>query len=306
MNDHTTPSAWPSLAPQRALAQRLEMYASLERWFDVQLARVDDLAFARRFSDHIDLPGIVSGDYAHRLVRTPRGRLLGGIRFYGHDLARPFVEVVAHDFGDAACLVDAVAAEWRAFAPLHLRMIVAHGATLPAGGHVDMSVHLARYADMRPPDGRARLTSFQDAEDAVVMVAERYAAVAQADPALARNIQAAEPNDLRGWHAAGRLAAIRVAGEPERAPVGLLAVAPGAVEWIEGDEVCEEVIVASANGQGYARSAQGAWAARPDADPDRLMVGTIDRLNVASRRSAEGAGRAAVLDYAFVPLPARG
>lgn len=306
MNDHITPSAWPSLVPQRALARHLKMSVSLERWFGVQLARVDNPAFARRFSDHIDLPGIVSGDYTHRLVRTPRGRLLGGIRFYGHDLSRPFVEVVAHDFDGIAAVVDAVAAEWRAFAPLHLRMIVAHGATLPADGHVDMSVHLARYADMRPSDGRVRLASFRDAKDAVAMVAERYAAVAQTDPALARNIQAAESDDLREWHATGRLAAIRVAGEPEHAPVGLLAVAPGAVEWIEGDEVCEEVIVASANGQGYARSAQGAWAARPYAVPDRLMVGTIDRLNVASRRSAEGAGRTGALDYAFVPLPAPG
>ncbi|TDL74835.1 hypothetical protein E2L08_15940 [Palleronia sediminis] len=43
-------------------------------------------------------------------------------------------------------------------------------------------------------------------------------------------------------------------------------------------------------------------AARPGRDPERLLIGTIDGLNPASRRSAERAGRKAVLDYLFVPL----
>ncbi len=59
-----------------------------------------DSDFARSFSDHVHLPGIASLDYAHRHIRTARGELLGGIRFYSRDTARPFVDVLAHSFDD--------------------------------------------------------------------------------------------------------------------------------------------------------------------------------------------------------------
>lgn len=100
-----SPHDWPSLAGQLALARRLHGDARGARvagWLSLQRARVDDPAFARRFSDHIDLPGVASGDYNHRLIETPRGALLGGVRFYGRDVARPFVEVVAHGFEPTA------------------------------------------------------------------------------------------------------------------------------------------------------------------------------------------------------------
>ncbi len=117
---------------------------------------------------------------------------------------------------------------------------------------------------------------------------------------LARNVAPAAPDDLRLWHAAGQLRAVRA----HDATVGLLAIAPGALEWIEGDEVKEEAVEAAHNGQGYAASAQAAWAAGVASDPERLLVGTIDRLNVASRKTAERAGRDRVLDEVFVSLPA--
>lgn len=141
------------------------------------------------------------------------------------------------------------------------------------------------------------LAAFGRVEEAIALIAGRYADVAARDPDLARNVAAADPDDVRDWHAAGRLHAIQAGG----ATVGLLAVAPGAVEWIEGDEVHEEAVATAHAGRGYAAAAQAAWAAAAP-DPGRLLVGTIDWLNHASRRTAERAGRAAVLVYAFVPL----
>ena len=301
----TEPNHWPSLAPHLSLASSLfgERGEGLVRdWLAEHMARIDDPAFAKLFTDHIDLPGIEPADYKHRLVRTERGSLLGGIRFYGQDTTRPFVEVVAHDFGDWNALADAVASEWHPFAPLHLRTLGVHGHPLPPGAHVDMSIHLARYGDMAPPDGRVTLASFGDVEDAVAMVARRYEELGGDDPALARNISAADPDDLRAWHRDGRLVAIHALVDGHRTVVGLFAAAPGSVEWIAGDEVNEEVIAKRYNGRGFAASAQAAWAARDGVDADRLLVGTIDRLNVASRRTAERAGRPPVLDYVFVSL----
>ena len=65
----------------------------------------------------------------------------------------------------------------------------------------------------------------------------------------------------------------------------------------------EEVIALEHAGHGYAASAQAAFATLPGNDPAALLVGTIDALNVASRRTAERAGRTNVMDYLFVDLP---
>ncbi|WP_411237292.1 hypothetical protein [Marivita sp. S0852] len=193
-------------------------------------------------------------------------------------------------------------AEWASFAPRHFRTLVAAGAALPNGAHVDMTVFAARYRDMAPADGRLTLVPFVDVEEAVGMVAARYEELARTQPTLARNISAADADDLRRWHNEGRLRAIRAAVEGIERTVGLFTSAPGSVEWIDGDEVNEEVVLHAFNGNGFAASAQKVWAARPDLDPDRLLIGTIDGLNAASRRSAQRAGREAILNYVFVPL----
>lgn len=272
---------------------------------DRQIDRVTDRAFARLFSDHIDLQGIAPSDYNHRIVRSGGARLLGGIRFYGGDVARPFIEIVAHDFPDWSRLADCAAAEWAGFAPSHLRLLVAANTSRPPNAHLDMSVFLARTRDVAPPDGRVWLSPFATADQAMAMVDARFALLAREHPRLARNIAAAGADDIRSWHRGGHLLAIRAIWSGTATTVGLLAVAPGSVAWIEGDEIQEEVVARPFNGHGFAAAAQRVWAARKDRAPDRLLIGTIDRLNAASRRSAIRAGRAAALDYVFVPLPAR-
>lgn len=84
--------------------------------------------------------------------------------------------------------------------------------------------------------------------------------------------------------------------------VGALAVVPGGVDWIGGDEVYEEVVDTDFSGHGYAAAAQAAWAHTVATDPTTYLVGAIDHLNFASRRSAERAGRPRILDDAFVSL----
>lgn len=315
------PRAWPSLSHQLALAERLygeDGAGRIENWLRTQIDRIGNAEFARLFSDHIDLPGIASLDYAHRYVRTGVGSLIGGIRFYGHDIERPFVEVIAHDFGPGSgddatldaetlsALARVVASEWSAFRPLHLRFRVPPGVALLPNARVDTHVFVSRYGDMAPPDGRVRLVPFKDvhglsaADVAMGMVGERFGAMERDEPVLRRNVSPIEPDYLRELHEAGRLHAIMPSGAA--APVGLLAVAPGGVDWIEGDEVMEEIVGQKYAGHGYAASAQATFAARPETPPDELLIGTIDALNVASRRTAERAGRANVMDYLFMKL----
>ncbi|KIT14409.1 hypothetical protein [Jannaschia aquimarina] len=280
-------------------------------WFSSEVSRIDDPAFAKLFTDHINLPGVPAADYSHRYVRSDAVELIGGIRFYAHDISRPFVEVVAHSFADKSpmregleILRDCVRSEWSLFAPLDLRLRVLSGTINHPAARTAVTIHAARPRDMAPPDGRVRLVPFADPEDAIALVQDRYADVAAHAAELAKNISAADPDDLRAWHQAGQLHAIIAEGpaNAESAPVGLLAIAPGRVAWIKGDEVNEEVVMSARGGRGYAASAQAAWAMTIGSNRDQVIVGTIDRLNQASRRSAERAGRPAILEEVFVSL----
>jgi hypothetical protein len=296
-----TRTDWPSLRGQLRLADDLFGSRGARRvadWLAEALAKVDDQEFAAQFAAQVPLPGVAVGDYAHRVVRTSRGALLGGIRFYGRDPARPFVDVLAHDFDDLDALTACVRDEWAMFATRFARLRAAPGSITGSSVLLDVSIHVARYTDMRPSDGRVSLAPFDDVEDAVAIVGRRYERLTADDPALANNVSPAAPDALRTWHSAGQLHAIR----RHHNVIGLLAVAPGRVGWIDADEINEEVIAVEHSGRGYAASAQTAWARYPGNDGGRMLVGTIDRFNEASRRTAERAGRPRVLDDVFLVL----
>lgn len=289
---------WPSLAPDFDLAEGLfgvPGHRHVAAWLAEEQARTTDDAFARSFSDHIDLPGVSSSDYLHRVVRTERGDLLGGIRFRGRNIDRPFIEIIAHTFGDVGDLARCVAAEWSMFAPKALRLRTRPGALDGPDIVVDQTVHAARCTDLGEPDPGVRLVPFERVRDAVELVQARYRTLTAA---LARNVVAADAEDLRAWHTAGQLHAIAVAD----VAVGVFAVRPGRIYWIPGSEIHEEVVDTAHAGHHYASHAQRRWAADISADRDEHLIGTIHGLNNASRRTAEEAGRPRVLDLVFVAL----
>lgn len=293
------PAHWPSLAGQCAVAEDLfgaDGLPRVSRWLTAEFDRIEDIDFARSFSAHVRLPGVVERDFNHRLVRSSRGDLLGGIRFYGRDIGRPFVEIICHTFTELDHLTDCVSAEWAAFRPPLARLHDRVGAPSAPAAVLDHTVYAARCAEMTMPDQRVVLMPFRDPDDAITLVEQRYQQLAADNPDLARNLRPADPADLRRWHDAGQLHAVTAA----QATVGALAIAPGQVHWIDGHEVDEEVVVTAHAGHGYAAAAQAYWA--HDADPDTLLVGTIDGRNAASRRTAVRAGRRPVLDATFVNL----
>jgi hypothetical protein len=278
-----TIAGWPSLSNELALAGALfgdRGPALVASWLESELARVNDPEFARLFSDHIDLPGVHADDYLHRRIGTSSGTLLGGIRFYGRDISRPFVEIIAHSFDDLDRLCDCVSHEWSMFAPPALRLRTRPGHISGANVTLDGSIYLARYCDLRPPASQVWLEPFDRVEDAEAIMNARYRQLAADDPALARNVFPATAADLEVWHDSEQLRAVRTADTI----VGLLAVVPGRIEWIAGDEVNEEIVAAEHNGHGYAALAQAAWAAQLAGDQHELLIGTIDRLNTSSRK----------------------
>jgi RimJ/RimL family protein N-acetyltransferase len=294
-----TNARWPSLADQYTLAPQLYGDSGrrlVDEWLAVQTSRVDDPVFAAEFGA-VRLPGVAESDFAHRLVGSRHGTLLGGIRFYGRDINRPFVEVIGHDFDDLDALRDCVREEWAIFLPRSVRLYARPGRLAGPGIVTDHTVHAARCRDMSADDGRVELAWFDDDGAAVRLVEQVFSELARSDPALRRNVSPAAPDDLSRWHADRRLHALCVDGRP----VGVLAIAAGELIWLHGHEIQEEVVHPAHRGQGYAASAQAKWA-HTFGDPDRLLIGMIDGLNTASRRTALRAGRPAVLESVFLTL----
>ena len=298
----TSASDWASLQGQLDCAAQLYGADGPHRvaaWFAQEQGRVDDPDFARLFSDHISLPGIASLDFAHRHVTTRHGALIGGIRFYAQDIARPFVEVIAHDFEDVQTLTQVTAAEWRDFAPQHLRLHVIPGTPLPAKGTLDMSLYVGRYRDLRAPAHRVQLGVFDSAKQALCIVEDRFEVMAQHDPDLRRNVSPISHEALSEMFEVGQVHRITAVGQ---GTVGLIAAMPGHIGWVAGDEIIEAVVAIGHAGHGYAAAAQFALSARNEDKGEAMLIGTIDGLNIASRRSAERVGRKRIIDYVFLPL----
>ncbi|WP_019969607.1 hypothetical protein [Mycobacterium sp. 141] len=293
---------WSSLNDQLTVAEVLYGAACgrelLGAWLDEQEERVDNPAFGNEFAQHVTLPGIHPTDYSHRRVHCRHGNALGGIRFFRRDVTRPFVEIIAHTFDDLGQLRDCVAAEWAAFNPHHLRLRTRPGRL--AGPHVrlDVTIHAAEYCAMSRPAATVSLQPFDNADDAIAMVHRRFDDMKINQPLLHRDISPAQSEDIRAWHREGHLMAIVAADRV----VGLLAVAPGCVEWVEGDVINEEIVEGASRGHGYAAAAQATWAASAHRRPETLLIGTIDRLNTASRKTAQRAGRPIILEDHFIRL----
>lgn len=293
-------STWPSLAVQVTLASTMYGAAGprlVDAWLDRECSRVGNIDFAREFADHICLPGVSTLDYAHRHVRSRHGDAIGGIRFYNRNVNRPFVEIIAHSFDDRSVLAACVQSEWSMFDVRYLHLRSAPGRIRGRNTILDQTIHVARYRDLRDSDDRVRLEDFPTANDAVELIAQRYQHLTQSEPQLAPNICAAREDDIRSWHQAHQLKAICA----NDGIVGALAIAPGSIGWIVGDEINEEIIAAAHRGRGYAASAQSVWGTTIG-DSNQFLCGTIDRHNHSSRRTAEKAGRPAVLEDTFVAL----
>lgn len=279
---------WASLAPDRALAAAIPGGpVALDHWLAAQRARVTDPAFAALFDSAAAATGQPRDAFLHRHLCSRYGPVLGGIRFFGGDPARPFVEILAHDMDDPDALARVVAAEWAAFAPAEMRLRLAPGS---GPGRPDCALWYGLAEALRSPGAPVDLRPV-GADVAAPLVAAAYAA--QHDRALARRIAPADRETLADVAACGGLHGIH---DPDLA--GILAIAPGAVDWVPGHRVEELAVAPAARGRRLAARAQATWAR----DRTGPLIGTIDALNGASAASAARSGRRAVLQWRFVGL----
>ncbi|MEM1435799.1 MAG: hypothetical protein AAGG11_17195 [Pseudomonadota bacterium] len=272
----------------------------LGEWIELQQHRISDPDFAAAFSHvytHYDAP---PDAYQQRLIDGPEGRALAGIRFFNRDPALPFVELLAWDGPDPEQWLPRIASEWSMFRPSAVRVLRPAAPRFP-GARLDMSLHAARCSEMpaTAPASDLRLRPVDDAAAALALIDAVHADVRRRQPALGRQITALDAAGLDWCLEHGKARLITVADDT----AGLIACAPDSIEFLQGQVVYEEVVSPRFQGHGLARAAQCLLAEQLSTDDqDALLIGTIAHNNPASRRSAERAGRPAVLNYWFLPL----
>lgn len=315
----TSPESSVGLHDAITTAALRDVHPRLRDWYDeptlatnmrAHLAEgaewVGDEEFGAAYRDGvavIDVPDAV--DWANRLLTLPCGGwAVTGIRFRGRDLTKPFVEIAAHDVGDASsgdhwhAMADEIARAYAPFAPGRLQVFTSSPdsarVSLEAFGfqtEVDTYLVAGLIRELRE---RPRSTRFDDVTLAPISasgasrLAERvHDDLAEQNPEtrLWSTPQTLEEFDEHA--AAGTLFGIHLADRL----VGIIAAFRWNAHGMTGFTVAENVIDAPHRGQKLAPAAmQHLFEMLPAADGD-VLWGTIHPDNTPSLHNALRVGR---------------
>lgn len=329
MSTSLEPSPQPSLDIHEAMtASALRtLHPRLHDWYDestlaqnlcAHLAEaagwVDDEYFGAACRDGvavIDVPE--ARDWANRWFDLPHGGwAVTGIRFRNRDLAKPFVEVVAHDAGSASpeehwrVLVNEIGRAYAPFAPGKLQVFTSSpGAACDAfvaGARAEVDTYLVA-GPIRELRNRPRSPRFDDVTLAPVSAAGASELAVRVHEELAEQNpdtlawstpQASE--DFDDYAEAGTLFGIHV----DDTLVGAVAASRWNAHGMTGFAVVENVIAAPHRGRKLAPAAMQHLLERLPVDDDDALWGTIRPDNTPSLRNALGIGREIVGGHVWV------
>jgi hypothetical protein len=269
-----------------------------------ELHRLKDHDFAVAFAASI---GVGSpADYLPRVIDVNGAPLLCGIRFFGGDPRRSFVDLIAGDAITEDC-ADAALAAMRAYStfnPSRARILMP-GSQSPLvraawRAEADQVFAIAPAAVMADaPSPRPEVVDLVPAsqDEAAAFVRSGYARVVASDPALGAKLFPATTDELGACQAQGQLWWWTIQGER----AGLLAARLDEVLGVQGLLIVEELVAPHFAGRGTAALAQQELARRARATcAGAMILGTIDAANAPSRATARRAGRAEVASWHFL------
>jgi hypothetical protein len=277
-------------------------HSSLGNWIRRELDRCDDPAWASIFEPHAAFFKMQPDSFLNRIVRIGGSDVLCAIRFYGGDFMRPFVDVFAWTGALTwQQLMEGMSAEWAEFMPNSVRILTG-SAFAPAFAVLDQTVHfgMPREMLMQGRSSRLALVDCDSPEEAFSSAKHWYGELRKDNAALADEVSQSDIEDLGVCREQGILCWIMVDGMR----AGLVGLAPGHIAWLGGMEVNEEILAGAVRGQGLGRFIQSEAGHRlvEKGMGDVPVIGTIQRLNEASRRTAVSSNRPAIMQYSFLSL----
>ena len=283
---------------ERRLADRLQLLRGALR------RRRDDRGVVGRFADACPVAGASIQDYALREVDLgPDGHVMAGIHFYGMDMSRPFVGVLAAEHHPNC--VERLQRMHRElldqFAMFGVRVTRwGSGVTeepfraCPTSwaDQLVFAAPLDHILRSPPPPNIAEVTVGPASEDWYTAYSTAWERMMEASPGRSAWLHKSAEQALCACDA---LVEVRVRG----ALAGWFAAHPGHIESLHGYEMMEQFLIPAFQGRGLASAAQRRLCEVLE-DPSRWLVGTIDAQNVASRCTALRNGRWCVDTWWFV------
>ena len=234
------------------------------------------------------------------MVETPTGQALAGIRFFGGNYQRPFVQLVAWQGPtDPSPLVATLFEQWQEFSPEAVQVLLPVEQA-PTHAELDLAIYsgtCAEIAQSGPINPDLELETVLDPEAALELVERVYVAAFEARPELDGAITPLSAEGLDLCMKEGSADWLLLNDKR----IGLLTTAPDSIDWFQGSVVYERAVLPAHWGQGHATHALRRWAKQRSAKtPDAPLIGTILAANHASRRGAERCGRRMDAAYYFL------
>jgi GNAT superfamily N-acetyltransferase len=316
----------PEALMQHLIPIKLEqLHSSLRQWYssDALLENVrasledevffaTDAGFAERFAKNAPVAGASPELYANRMLELPHlGDSLCMIRFFGMDVARPFINIgwsshLPVTFDALLEVGEVLKREFAVFRPLHLRIYAPSYLLLElgAGGHWEKRIIAApikRIANFGEPQQleRVRFERPEHADFAAAVKAmyeDLYASGAY-HPDFA---SPADAEDLADYHAQGALWQIVIDHEF----AGMAGAYKHSLEGVRGFTVGEIVLSKAFRGRGFGAAVHRRFAQALEsiAQPDDALIGEIHSRNAQAIRSAVSSGREDIGGYAWLIL----
>jgi GNAT superfamily N-acetyltransferase len=316
----------PEALMQQLIPAKLEqLHSRLKSWYssealieNVKASLEDEVYFAtdvdfrERFSKNAPVVGATPAMYANRILELPHlGDSLCMIRFFGMDLARPFINIGWLEYlptsSDALLEIgQALQHEFAVFKPLHLRVFVPSYVPLElgAGAYWEKRIIAApikQIASFGQPQQLERVrferpdhSSFAD--EVRSMYEDLYSSGAYhqdfASPA--------DAEDLEDYYAQGAL--WRIVIDDEFA--GMAGAYQHSLEGARGFTVGEIVLSKAFRGRGFGAAVHRrfAQALEPLAKPDDALIGEIHSSNAQAIRSAISSGREDLGGFAWLQI----
>ncbi|MGJ8524468.1 hypothetical protein LMG33818_000176 [Halomonadaceae bacterium LMG 33818] len=291
------------------------LQSNIDAYLEKHLDYCTDLDFACYFPwKELNLP---LPFFLQHIIQSQGEYYLAGPRFFGGNIHKPFIEVIASTGPLTQTAAHDIIAQWGALDTETLQVL--RRINEPILGHIDQYIYVASAEDMARNAQHCEPTSTKNTQEINVypatvanhdtcmkIITKSFSETHARYPVLKERVTPCTREEIREGIAAGNVYLIESTGidsaqNAKAHPVGLIYLEYNTVAFLTGYVMTEESIMPEVRGHGLAAKAQIEIAkALAHKQSDALIVGTIDALNIASQKTAMHAGRSPLLRYEFV------
>jgi|GEM_PF-7008249 len=291
------------------------LQSNIDVYLEKHLDYCTDLDFARCFPwMELDLP---LSFFLQHVIQSQGEYYLAGPRFFGGNIQRPFVQVIASTGPLTQAAAHDIIAHWAALNTETLQIL--RHANESVLGQVDQYLYMATAGDMvskaqysELADGKnhqgikVRRATIEDLDICMEIISKSFNDTHARYPILKERVTPCTKEEIGEGITSKDVFLIESSLAPfdqnrRLSPVGLIYLVSGDEVFLDGYVMTEECVMPEARGHGLAAKAQIEIAkALAHKQSDALIMGTIDALNIASQKTAMHAGRSPLLRYEFV------